>query len=92
MHVYVRGGPEIMVSPGLAVPDHSSFGGSGPGLPVALSNSCFVATCPPATRTRPEELMLQVHSQRGVACKTNVLHVWIQFHGALRAQCAHYNL
>ena len=33
--------------------------------------------------------VLQVHSQRGVACKTNVLHVWIQFHGALRARIAH---
>ena len=28
--------------------------------------------------------------QRGVACKNNVLHVWIQFHGALHMQCAHY--
>ena len=28
--------------------------------------------------------VLQVHSHRGVACETNALHVWIQFHGALR--------
>ena len=33
--------------------------------------------------------VLQVYSQRGVACETNVLHVWIQFHGALRARNAH---
>ena len=33
--------------------------------------------------------MLHVHSQRGVACETNALHVWIQFHGALRARNAH---
>ena len=33
--------------------------------------------------------VLQVHSQRGVACETNALHVWIQFHGALRALNAH---
>ena len=30
--------------------------------------------------------VLQVHSQRGVA---NALHVWIQFHGTLRACNAH---
>ena len=29
--------------------------------------------------------VLQVHSQRGVACETNALHVWIQFHSALRS-------
>ena len=33
--------------------------------------------------------MLQVHSQRGVAYETNALHIWIQFHGALRARNAH---
>ena len=35
--------------------------------------------------------VLQVHSQRGVACETNALtcHVWIQFHGALCAHNAH---
>ena len=33
--------------------------------------------------------VLQVHLQRGVAYETNVLHVWIQFHGALRARNAH---
>ena len=33
--------------------------------------------------------MLPVHSQRGVACETNALHVWIQFHGALRGRNAH---
>ena len=33
--------------------------------------------------------VLQVHSQRGVACETNVLHVWIQFHGDLRARNVH---
>ena len=33
--------------------------------------------------------VLQVHSQRGVACEANALHVWIQFHGALRARNAH---
>ena len=33
--------------------------------------------------------VLQVHSQRGVACETNALHVWIQFHGALRGRNAH---
>ena len=26
---------------------------------------------------------------QGVACDTNVLHVWIQFHGALRARNVH---
>ena len=31
-------------------------------------------------------------SQRSVACKTNVVHVWFQFNSALRAQCAHYTL
>ena len=51
---------------------------------------CFVAACPPATQTRLEDLGAIYPSQRGVACETNVLHVhvWIQFHGALRAQCA----
>ena len=33
--------------------------------------------------------VLQVHLQRGVACETNVLHVWIQFHGTLCAHNAH---
>ena len=33
--------------------------------------------------------VLQVHLQRGVACETNVPHVWIRFHGALRARNAH---
>ena len=33
--------------------------------------------------------VLQVHSQRGVACETNALYVWIQFRGALRARNAH---
>ena len=33
--------------------------------------------------------VLQVYSQRGEACETNVLHVWIQFHGALRTRNAH---
>ena len=44
--------------------------------------------CPPATQTRLEDLGAIYHSQRGVACETNVLHVWIQFH-ALCARNAH---
>ena len=36
--------------------------------------------------------VLQVHSQRGVACETNALHVWIQFHGALHARNAHITI
>jgi len=31
-------------------------------------------------------------SQRGVACKTNVLHVWFQFYSDLRAMRAHITL
>ena len=57
-----------------------------------LSNWCFVATCTPATQTRPEDLMLHVlqeHSQRGVACETNErLDPW----RSVRVQCAHYSL
>ena len=33
--------------------------------------------------------VLQVDSQRGVDYETNVLHVWIQFHGTLRACKVH---
>ena len=36
--------------------------------------------------------VLQVQSQRGVACETNALHVWIQFHGALRTRNAHITI
>ena len=36
--------------------------------------------------------VLQVDLQRGVACKTNALHVWIQFHGALRAHNVHITI
>ena len=36
--------------------------------------------------------VLQVHPQRGVACETNVLHVWIQFHGALHVRNAHITI